>query len=154
MDRQALDFTFDRLTPDHLDCASLIDALSGHLKAHYGRDGRNSFGDWDAGDPRAVFVLARRGGAPAGCGAIRPLDAETGEIKRMFAAPGFKGAGSAVLGFLEAEARALGYRALRLETLKANLGAIAFYSRHGYAEIDLFGQYIGRDDCICFGKRL
>ena len=141
-------------TPDQSDCAALIEALSAHLGASYGRDGKASFGSWDKADPRAVFVLARRGGMPAGCGALRPLDAGTGEIKRMYAAPGCKGAGSAVLLWLETEARRLDYRALKLETLKANTGAIAFYLRHGYEVCDNFGQYIGRDECVCLGKAL
>jgi GNAT superfamily N-acetyltransferase len=149
-----LPFTFEHTTPGHPDCAVLIEALSAHLKAQYGRDGKNSFGQWDASDPRAVFVLARRDGGAAGCGAIRPLDAETGEIKRMFAAPGFKGAGSAVLAHLEAEARRLGYRTLKLETLIPNVGAVAFYGRHGYAACPAFGQYIGREECVCMEKRL
>jgi putative acetyltransferase len=152
MDISGAFFTIESTTPDEPECAALIEALSAHLGASYGRDGKASFGLWDKTDPRAVFVLARRGGAPAGCGAIRPLDATTGEIKRMYAVPGFKGAGSAVLLWLEAEAKALGYRVLKLETLKANSGAIAFYLRHGYEVCDNFGQYIGRDECVCLSK--
>jgi GNAT superfamily N-acetyltransferase len=147
-------FTIERTTPDQPDCAALIEALSAYLGASYGRDGKASFGGWDKTDPRAIFVLARRGGAPAGCGALRPLDAATGEIKRMYAVPGCKGAGSAVLLCLEGEARALEYQTLKLETLKANSSAIAFYLRHGYQVCDNFGQYIGRDECICFEKAL
>jgi len=36
-----------------------------------------------AGD-RGVFLLARMGGQPVGCGALRRLDAATGEIKRIW----------------------------------------------------------------------
>ncbi|MBP0651434.1 hypothetical protein J8J40_30680, partial [Mycobacterium tuberculosis] len=40
----------------------------------------------DAADPRAVFVLAEIDGQPVGCGALRPIDAVTAEIKRVYAA--------------------------------------------------------------------
>src|SRR5690606_26518323 len=33
-----------------------------------------------------IFLLARLAGRPVGCGALRALDAETGEIKRMWIA--------------------------------------------------------------------
>lgn len=53
---------------------------------------------------RTVFLLARAAdGAPRGCGALRPLDDHTAEIKRMYARPG-SGAGRVLLATREAPA--------------------------------------------------
>lgn len=39
--------------------------------------------DEDMTPPRGVFVIARRAGAPVGCGGFCRLDAEVAEVKRM-----------------------------------------------------------------------
>jgi ribosomal protein S18 acetylase RimI-like enzyme len=76
------------------------------------------------------------------------------EIKRMYARPGSKGVGSALLAWLEAEARLIGYRALRLETRLANTRALRFYTAHGYRRIDNFGRYASHPAAACFEKIL
>jgi GNAT superfamily N-acetyltransferase len=89
---------------------------------------------------------------------LRPLPIEGGEavaeIKRMFALPGTAGVGSAVLAFLEAEARSLGYAHAWLETRRVNARAVAFYERRGYAPIANYGRYAGNEAAVCFGKPL
>jgi GNAT superfamily N-acetyltransferase len=104
---------------------------------------------------RACFAIARAAdGTPVGCGAIRPLEPAVAELKRMFAMPGTRGVGSAVLAFLEQQASALGYRDLWLETRKVNARAVAFYERHGYRTIPNFGRYMGRPEAVCLAKAL
>ena len=60
----------------------------------------------------------------------------------------------ALLAWLEAEARLIGYRALRLETRLANTRALRFYTAHGYRRIDNFGRYAGHPAAACFEKIL
>jgi len=146
--------TVERSHPDLPEAAGLIDALSNHLLRHYGGDGRASFGVWEAAPVRAAFVLARSDGIAVACGAIRPLDGDSAEVKRMYATPGHPGAAAAVLKFLEAEASRLGYRALRLATRHANERAVGFYRKHGFVPCPNYGAYAGRSESACLEKPL
>lgn len=144
--------TLEPSAPSAAQAAALITALSADLGRRFGSDGRAGFADWDGTDRRSHFILARIDGRAVGCGAVRPVDATTGEVKRMYAAPGTRGVGAAVLSGLEQWARSVGYRRLILETRWANDRAIAFYRRHGYAVIDNYGAYQGRVDSACLAK--
>ncbi|MDO8439571.1 MAG: GNAT family N-acetyltransferase [Telluria sp.] len=138
--------------PDSADARVLVDELSGALAAITGDSGASSFSADDTRVARACFVIARDGdGELLGCGALRPMDEHSGEIKRMYARPG-TGAGAALLAYLEGEAARFGYRELRLSTRKVNLRAVRFYEKHGYRAVPAFGKYIGRDEAICLGK--
>jgi len=140
--------------PELPAAAGLIDALSGHLLRYYGGDGRASFGVWGAAPARSAFVLARADGIAVACGAIRPLDDDCAEVKRMYAVPGHPGAAAAVLQFLEAEAVRLGYRTLRLATRHANERAVGFYRKHGFVPCPNYGAYAGRPESVCLEKPL
>jgi hypothetical protein len=61
-------------------------------------------------------------GQAVGCGAFRPLHDDVAEVKRMYSRRGTSGICSAVLAFLESEARSLGHKALWLETRLVNRG--------------------------------
>ncbi len=89
-----------------------------------------------------------------GCGALRPIDADTAECKRMYAMPGTTRVGTAVLLHLEQRAVAFGYAQVWLETRRVNARAVAFYLRRGYAPIPHYGKYQGQPQAVCFGKNL
>src|SRR5207244_6983831 len=111
---------------------------------------KSSFDADDVRGSRAIFVVARTAdGAPVGCGAIRPMNDKVAEVKRMFAAPGTRGVGSAVLAHLEQEGRMLGYDEFWLETRLVNSNAVDFYQRKGYHKIPNFGKYAGNALAIC-----
>lgn len=132
----------------------LIDALSARLADITGDDGRSNFKP-EALGPRSCFLIAMDGDEALGCGALRPLEpADVGEIKRMYAHVPGRGIGSRLLAALEDRARGFGYRLLRLETRKVNRTAVAFYLRHGYAVCDNYGPYVGREEAVCFEKKL
>jgi putative acetyltransferase len=63
--------------------------------------------------PEVTFFVARVGGMALGCGALRALDACSGELKRMYVAPEARGLGigRAILEAIERRARALSDRA-------------------------------------------
>lgn len=145
----------EALAPDAPEARALLEELSAALAAITGDSGKSSFDPADVRGPMARFVVARDGaGAALGCGAFRPLEAGVAEVKRMYARPGHPGAGSAILAFLEAEAAALGYQALRLSTRLVNTRAVAFYEARGYARIANFGRYAAKPESVCFEKRL
>lgn len=134
--------------PASLDAQVLMAELSAALTAITGASGKASFAPDEAG---VLFVVARADdGALLGCGAVRPLQAGVGEIKRMYARPGTAGVGAALLRHLEAQ----GYGELWLETRSVNTRALAFYRKHGYAVMENYGRYIGRDDAVCLRKVL
>jgi DNA-binding MarR family transcriptional regulator/predicted N-acetyltransferase YhbS len=88
-------------------------------------------------DGAAVFFVASGDGLPVGCGGIHQLTATTGEIKRMWVHPSWRGAGlgSRLLRHLEAVAVELGYQTVRLDTNGTLTDAIALYERAGYRRI-------------------
>lgn len=141
--------------PGTPDAAALIEELSAALEAITGDSGGSSF---DADDVRvagACFVVARNtDGLAVGCGALRPLADGIAELKRMYARPGNRGAGSALLAFLEAEAAALDYRAIWLSTRVVNERAVRFYRARGYVTIPNYGRYAARADSVCLAKQL
>ncbi|MFL6699905.1 MAG: GNAT family N-acetyltransferase [Vitreoscilla sp.] len=141
--------------PDGADALALVAELSAVLTEITGASGQASFDVSDVRGPRACFALARDSqGRALGCGALRPLTEDTGEVKRMFARPGTRGVGSAVLRFLEGEAARSGYAVLRLSTRRVNQRAVAFYERHGYRRIPGYGRYAGSEVSVCFEKLL
>lgn len=89
------------------------------------------------GDGAAVFVVASSDGLPVGCGGVQHLSATTGEIKRMWVHPAWRGAGlgTRLLRHLEAEAVELGYQIVRLDSNGTLTEAIALYERAGYCRI-------------------
>jgi DNA-binding MarR family transcriptional regulator/GNAT superfamily N-acetyltransferase len=90
----------------------------------------------------AAFLLARLGGQPAGCGAIKTLEPGVGEILRMWVDRAHRGLGIAarLLDALEAEAAAGGHRAVRLYTNRSLAEAQALYRSRGYAEIPRYNE--------------
>ena len=140
--------------PRSPDAQQLLDELSASLATITGSPGTASFDLDDMLDSRARFMSAYVDGRPVGCGALRPLNASVAELKRMYARPGTKGVGAALLVALEREAHALAYREIWLETRVVNTRAVRFYEMHGYTRIPNYGKYAGRADAICFAKRL
>ncbi len=140
--------------PHDKDSQILLSALNAALLKITGDSGASSFDADDMRDPRALFVIARtRAAGLQGCGALRPMQEGIAEIKRMYAVPDSKGVGSAILKYLEQHARNIGYREIRLSTRLLNQRAVDFYLRHGYQQIDNFGNYANRPESICFAKQ-
>jgi len=106
--------------------------------------------------PRTVYLVAYDGNTPVGCAALRPLDGDTVEVRRVFVPASQRGRGlaRALMRRLEDEARALGYTACKLETGHRQQPAMALYAACGYQRIDAFGPYVDDATSVCFGKAL
>ena len=81
----------------------------------------------------------------AGCGALKVLDGERGELKSMRVADAFlgRGIGRAMLENLTAEARARGLRSLWIETGSTPpfVPALRLYESAGFRRCGPFGEY-------------
>ncbi|MER5703950.1 GNAT family N-acetyltransferase [Micromonospora sp. NPDC002296] len=90
------------------------------------------------------------------CGGIQELDPRTGELKRMYVRPAYRGRGIArqLLAVLEELAFQQGYAEIRLETGSYLPAAIGLYTSCGYAPIPVFGEYVANPYSRCFAKRL
>jgi putative acetyltransferase len=102
-----------------------------------------NFGEELAGLPGAYappagrLALAWVDGQPAGCVALRRVDAERAEPKRLYVRPAFRGLGlgRALLEWAMAEARAAGYTELVGDTMPVMKDALALYDRMGFERV-------------------
>jgi hypothetical protein len=123
------------------DATQLIAELSAELAALYEvADGSAGFAPSDVEVPRAAFIIARINGEPVGCGALRPLDETTVEVKRMYTRPAYRraGVGQAILAEMDRLALEFGYTTLKLQTGPKQPEAAALYERVGYYSIPRF----------------
>jgi ribosomal protein S18 acetylase RimI-like enzyme len=144
------------VSPDDPELGKLIEKLDRYLNSLYPAD---EIFPVDFDDPEVdstFFVIAYRNDKPIGCGAIRPLSETEVELKRFYVEPQFRRKGIAfqMLTFLENRARESNFKAIRLETGDKQQEAINFYKKHGYYEIEKFGEYVDCPSSICFEKSL
>jgi ribosomal protein S18 acetylase RimI-like enzyme len=142
--------------PDTADAQILIAELEAFLDPLYPRESRHGYSVERLIEEGVAFFVIREGGVPAGCGGIKLVDGEFGEIKRMYVRPLFRGSGLAkmMLDHLTLHARAHGIGLLRLETGIHQHAAIALYERAGFQRIPNFKPYKEDPLSLFFEKRL
>jgi len=89
--------------------------------------------------PSGCLLLAYSNEQLAGCIALRQLDTETCEMKRLFVRPDFRGArlGKVLVDAIIAEARAIGYKRMCLDTVPGKMDrAIGLYEAIGFRDVE------------------
>lgn len=138
------------------DALRLIHLLDKELSESYPPEHRFTVDIASFTEDGGTFLVAFVTDEPVACGAIRPIDNQCVEIKRMFVVPDFRGRGLSrkILESLEQRALQSGFRRIVLETGDDQKAAINLYSSSGYDMIEPFGPYRFSPRSVCFGKRL
>ena len=92
----------------------------------------------DYAPPGGRLLIARYDEQMAGCVALRNVSDGISEMKRLFVRPSFrgKGIGRELAAMVIGEARIIGYRRIRLETLPVMMEAVPLYLSLGFGFID------------------
>lgn len=94
--------------------------------------------------PKGRLLLAQHSDHLAGCVALRPLEGQICEMKRLYVRPEYrgKGVGRFLVDAIIAEARSIGYERMRLDTVESSMkDAVAIYRRRGFREIAPYRVY-------------
>lgn len=150
--------TIEPIDPLHPDAIQLLHEAAREVRPLYGdiQDSNASLPNNAHLGPRSVYLIARNAETPVGSAALRPLDKDVGEIRRMYVIPSFrgKGVGRALLDTIERTALDMRYSILRLETGNRQPAAIALYESSGYQHIPRFGEYTDDPTSVCYEKML
>lgn len=124
---------------------ALITALDAYLRDRYPEDACHLLDIESLAAPDVRFFVARIGGHPVGCAALRIDPEGYGEVKRMYVSPTQrgKGIGARLLDRLTEQARAEGLTAMLLETGVHQPEAVALYRKAGFITR---GPYAGYAD--------
>ncbi|MFI9485201.1 GNAT family N-acetyltransferase [Promicromonospora sp. NPDC052451] len=168
--------TIETVSWDHPDAVRLRAEQQREIDLRYAEPGAPSNDDGlpvpdgrDQVDPSNVFatLLLRVDGEPAAHAAARDLSGRddyrggrhpegTGEVKRVYVAPGFRGRGLSrtLMEAVEDVARAAGVRHLVLESGLMQPESLGLYLRMGYDPVESFGVFSDEPGSRCFGKWL
>jgi GNAT superfamily N-acetyltransferase len=148
--------TLQRTNSKDKNFIKLVKQLDADLALRDGEDHAfyNQFNSIDS--IKYTVVAYNENNEAVGCGAIKQLEPQAMEVKRMFVPLNERGKGIAgkVLKELETWAAELGNTKCLLETGIKQPEAISLYKKCGYRFIDNYGQYAGVENSICFEKML
>ena len=94
------------------------------------------------GPPGGRLYLLREDGEAVGCIGLRRIDDESCELKRLYVRPAFRGRGLSrlLMDRILADARAIGYKTMLLDTLPFLQTALKLYKDYGFEEIERYND--------------
>jgi GNAT superfamily N-acetyltransferase len=147
--------SFVRTDSKNQDFINLVKLLDKELADRDGTD-HSFYAQFNKIDLIKNVVVAYCDGNPVGCGAFKPYNDSSAEVKRMYVPEAVRGQNiaSRVLTEIENWARETGFNTCILETGLRQPEAIALYKKMGYQVIPNYGQYAGIENSVCFQKEL
>ncbi|WP_236788986.1 GNAT family N-acetyltransferase [Amycolatopsis sp. GM8] len=148
-----------RLPVGHPDVAAVLREYFDDIVSRY--HGRQATGEEidkaQADEPSEhvdPFFVSRQGNEIVGCVGVVSTEPGTAELTRMFVKASARGNGWAarLLRAAEDAAREAGVHVMRLDTRSDLVEARALYARHGYQEVEPYGDRLYADHF--FEKRL
>src|SRR3972149_3428051 len=142
--------------PNKPQIADLIRQSDKYLKSLYPPECNYLMGVSTLLHPDIKFLTARDGQKYVGCGVLRVVNGQYGEIKRMFVLPSERGEGTGykILAELQNIALQLDLNILRLETGINQPEAIKLYEKFGFHKISVFGEYKPNGVSLFYEKRI
>jgi GNAT superfamily N-acetyltransferase len=142
----------DGLVIEPADAASaesiaLVDAYLAEINAGFGHvpDERDPNKPADFTPPKGSFLVVRdERGAAIGCAAVRLLDPETAEVKRMWLDTPIRGRGMGrrLLAAIEQAAIDLGATRAVLDTHESLTSAVSLYERSGWTRVPRYNANV------------
>ena len=135
------------------EIAALLHAHLAHSAAHSPPESIHALDLEGLRAPDVSFWSVWWDGTLVGCGALRELSPDHGEIKSMHTAVAYrgKGVGAQLLNHILCEARARGYQRVSLETgsMAGFAPARALYARFGFKPCAPFAAYREDPNSVC-----
>jgi GNAT superfamily N-acetyltransferase len=144
-----------RTNSSNQDFIDLVKELDAYLKITDG-DEHDFYNQFNGIENLQHTIVAYHNDQPVGCGAFKPFDENSVEIKRMYLKSEHRGSGiaSEILKALEIWAKEIDYKRTVLETGTRQVEAVKFYLKSCYQRIPNYGQYTQMENSICFEKVL
>lgn len=137
------------------DFIALVKSLDSYLKITDG-DEHEFYNQFNSITLLKHVVIAYHNNIAVGCGAFKPFNDSTVELKRMFTVLDYRGQGIAgeIIKTLELWAQEIGFTASVLETGTKQTEAVSFYKKCEYRITPNYGQYKDMENSLCFKKIL
>ena len=148
--------SIEPVDPQDPAALSLLREAAIEVRAQY-PESQTTNAEWPSNPPtppRGIYLVTFVGGAPVACGALRPMDEQSVEIRRMFVLSGARrqGHARAVLSALERYAAEYGFTIMLLETGNRQSAAMALYESYGFRRIAPFGEHANDPTSVCYEK--
>ncbi len=105
--------------------------------------------------PAGTIILAKVGHEIAGCIALKPIEKDNCEMKRLFVKPAHRGLGigTSLVEMLIEFAKTAKYKLIKLDTLTNLSDAIALYQKYGFENTNPY-VYNPLENVLYFEKKL